>query len=127
MKGNERLLRILAAAAAVIIVIYFAAEMYSLTSRAYTSETIYEQTVLETVDAKMYVIRDETLLSTTSSGVTVPLLGFGDLMANGVKEAVGKDGALGIITGGLTAGAAGIALVIILGVIAALICKPKDK
>ena len=73
LKGNDRLLKILAAAAAVIIVIYFAAEMYSLTARSYTTETIYEQTVLETVDAKMYVIRDESLLTTTSSGVTVPL------------------------------------------------------
>ncbi|MBQ3045755.1 MAG: hypothetical protein IJD49_07390 [Clostridia bacterium] len=83
MKGNERLLKILAAAAAVIIVIYFAAEMYSLTSRTYTSETIYEQTVLETIDAKMYVIRDETLLSTTSSGVTVPLAENGERVSKG--------------------------------------------
>ena len=73
MKGNDRLLKILAAASAVIIVIYFAAEMYSLTSRTYSTETVYEQTVLETVDAKMYVIRDETLLTTASSGITVPL------------------------------------------------------
>lgn len=83
MKGNERLLKILAAAAAVIIVIYFSAEMYSLTSKTYTSETIYEQTVLETVDAKMYVIRDETLLSTTSSGVTVPLAENGERVSKG--------------------------------------------
>ncbi len=69
----------------------------------------------------------EPLKKFAGSGVTVPLLGFGDLMAQGVKEAIGKDGALGILTGGLTAGAAGIALVIVLGVIAALICKPKDK
>lgn len=61
------------------------------------------------------------------SGVTIPLLGFGDLLASGVKEAITKDGAIGILTGGLSAGAAGIALVIVLGVIAALICKPKDK
>ncbi len=61
------------------------------------------------------------------SGVTVPLLGFGDLMAQGVKEAIEKDGALGILTGGLTAGSAGIALVIVLGVIAALLCRPKEK
>lgn len=69
----------------------------------------------------------EPLRKFAGSGVTVPLLGFGGLMAEGVKEAVTKDGALGIITGGLTAGSAGIAFVIILGVIAALICKPKDK
>lgn len=61
------------------------------------------------------------------SGVTVPLLGFGDLMAQGVKDAIAKDGALGILTGGLTAGSAGIAFVIVLGVAAALITKPKEK
>lgn len=83
MKGNDRLLKILAAAAAVIIVIYFAAEMYSLTSRTYTTETVYEQTVLETVDAKMYVIRDETLLTTVSSGVTVPLAENGERVSKG--------------------------------------------
>lgn len=69
----------------------------------------------------------EPLKKFAGSGVTVPLLGFGDLMANGVKEAIGKEGALGILTGGLTAGAAGIALVIILGVIAGMLCKPKEK
>lgn len=83
MKGNNRLLKILAAAAAVIIVIYFAAEMYSLTSRTYTTETIYEQTVLETIDAKMYVIRDETLLNTQCSGVTVPLAQNGERVSKG--------------------------------------------
>lgn len=69
----------------------------------------------------------EPLKKFAGSGVTVPLLGFGNLMAQGVKEAIGKDGALGILTGGLTAGAAGIAVVIILGVIAGLLCKPKEK
>lgn len=69
----------------------------------------------------------EPLKKFAGSGVTVPLLGFGDLLMQGVKEAIEKDGALGILTGGLTAGAAGIALVMVLGVIASLICKPKDK
>lgn len=69
----------------------------------------------------------EPLKNFAGSGVTIPLLGFGDLLASGVKEAITKDGAIGILTGGLSAGAAGIALVIVLGVIAALICKPKDK
>ncbi len=83
MKGNDKLLKILAAAAAVFIVIYFAAEMYSLTSRTYSTETIYEQTVLETIDAKMYVIRDETLLTVNSSGVTVPLAENGERVSKG--------------------------------------------
>jgi len=69
----------------------------------------------------------EPLKKFAGSGVAVPLLGFGELMAQGVKEAIGRDGALGILTGGLTAGAAGIALVIVLGIIAGMICKPKEK
>lgn len=69
----------------------------------------------------------EPLKKFAGSGVCVPLLGFGDLMAQGVKEAVAKDGALGIITGGLTASAAGITLTVLLGVIAGLISKPKEK
>ncbi len=73
MKGNDRLLKVLAAVAAVIIVLFFAAEMYTLASKTYTTQTAYEQTVLDTVDAKMYVIRDETVLNTASTGVIVPL------------------------------------------------------
>lgn len=69
----------------------------------------------------------EPLKEFAASGVTVPLLGFGDLLAQGVKEAVKNDGALGILTGGLTAGAAGIALVMVLGVVASFICNPKEK
>lgn len=83
MKSKDRLLKVLAAAAAVIIVVYFAAEMYSLTSRTYTTQTTYEQTVLETVDAKMYIIRDETILTTASGGVTVPLAKNGERVSKG--------------------------------------------
>lgn len=61
------------------------------------------------------------------SGISVPLLGFGDLMANGVKDAIAKEGALGILTGGLAAGAAGIAAVIVISVIAGLLFRPKGK
>lgn len=69
----------------------------------------------------------EPLKKFAGSGVTVPLIGFGSLMAQGVKDAVTKDGAAGILTGGLSSGAAGIAAVIVLGIIGALIFKPKDK
>ena len=73
MKGKDRLLKVLAAAAAVIVVLYFAAEIYSLANKAYNTQTAYEQTVLETMDAEMFVIRDETILNTASTGVIVPL------------------------------------------------------
>ena len=69
----------------------------------------------------------ETLKKFAGSGISVPLVGFGDLLAQGVREAIDKDGAIGMLTGGFTAASAGIAAVIVLGVIAALICKPKEK
>lgn len=61
------------------------------------------------------------------AGATVPLTGFGYLLANGVKEAVSKDGWLGVLTGGLTATAAGIAAAIFFGFIISLIFRPGDK
>ena len=83
MKNKDRLLKVLAVLAAVVIVIYFAAEMYGVANKAFTTQTVYEQTVLETVDAKMYIIRDETPLSTTATGVTVPLADNGERVSKG--------------------------------------------
>lgn len=73
MKSKDRLLKVLAAAAAVIVVLFFAAEIYSLANKAYDTQTAYEQTVLDTMDAEMYIIRDETILNKASTGVIVPL------------------------------------------------------
>ena len=61
------------------------------------------------------------------AGATVPLTGFGYNLAKGVAKAVGQKGALGIITGGLTAAAGGIAAAVFFGLLAALIFKPGDK
>lgn len=61
------------------------------------------------------------------AGATVPLLGFGHSLFQGVKKAVGEDGFLGIFTGGLSATAGGIAAVILFALIAALVSKPKIK
>ena len=61
------------------------------------------------------------------AGATVPLTGFGNTLAKGVKEAVDKDGFLGIFTGGLTASAGGIATAVFAGLLASLIFKAKDK
>ena len=61
------------------------------------------------------------------SGATVPLSGFGNLLAKGVREAVDKDGFLGIFTGGMSSAAAGITAALVFGLIAALLFKPKDK
>ena len=61
------------------------------------------------------------------AGASVPLTGFGNVLAKGVREAIGEKGLLGAFTGGFTAGAAGIAAAVFFGLLAALIFKPKDK
>ena len=61
------------------------------------------------------------------AGATVPLTGFGYNLAKGVKEAVEKDGFLGIFTGGLKASAGGITAAILAGLLSSLIFKAKDK
>ena len=67
------------------------------------------------------------LVDFAGAGATVPLTGFGYAIANGVKKAVDEQGALGILTGGLTATAAGITVAIILGIAVAVIFKPRIK
>ncbi len=69
----------------------------------------------------------EPLVNFAGAGATVPISGFGYLMANGVKQAVQNDGALGILTGALTASAAGIAFAIVFSYFAALISRSGDK
>ena len=61
------------------------------------------------------------------AGATVPLPGFGNTLAKGVREAVDKSGFMGIFTGGLTACASGICAAIFFGLIVALCFKAKDK
>ena len=61
------------------------------------------------------------------AGATVPLTGFGNTLAKGVREAVDKDGFLGIFTGGLKAAAGGITTAITAGLVASLLFRPKDK
>lgn len=61
------------------------------------------------------------------AGATVPLTGFGNLLAKGVKEAVDEKGFLGIFTGGLKATAGGITVAIAAGLLASLLFRAKDK
>ena len=61
------------------------------------------------------------------AGEGVPLLGFGNTLWKGVKEAIGKDGILGIFKGGLTASSAGICGALVFGYLASLVFKPKMK
>lgn len=61
------------------------------------------------------------------SGATVPLTGFGFNLAKGVKEAIGDQGAIGILSGGFKSSAAGLGAAVVFGLISALIFKPKQK
>ena len=61
------------------------------------------------------------------AGATVPLTGFGNTLAKGVKEAVDEIGFIGIFTGGLKASAGGITAAILFGLFVSLIFKTKDK
>lgn len=67
------------------------------------------------------------LVDFAGAGATVPLTGFGNTLAKGVKEAVREDGFLGIFTGGLKASAGGITAAILAGLLASLLFKAKDK
>ena len=62
-----------------------------------------------------------------SAGASVPLLGFGNVLWKGVKEAVDADGFLGIFKGGFQASAVGISAALVFGYLASLIFQPKMK
>ena len=61
------------------------------------------------------------------AGATVPLTGFGYLLAKGVAQAVVEKGALGILTGGITAAAGGITAAVLFGLLGALLFKSRPK
>ena len=67
------------------------------------------------------------LVDFAGGGASVPLTGFGHLLAEGVRKAVDEKGFLGVFTGGMTSAAGGITAALIFGLIVALIFKPKDK
>lgn len=61
------------------------------------------------------------------AGASVPLLGFGNVLMKGIKEAVDKQGFLGLFAGGFKAGAVGTSAALIFGYLASLIFNPKMK
>ena len=61
------------------------------------------------------------------AGATVPLTGFGHLLAEGIRKAVAEDGILGIFTGGLTAASGGVTAALLFGLAASFIFKQKDR
>ena len=69
----------------------------------------------------------QPLAEWAGAGAAVPLTGFGNTLAKGVKRAVTEKGLLGAFTGGFTASAAGICAAVFFGIIIALLFKPKEK
>lgn len=61
------------------------------------------------------------------AGATVPLTGFGNLLAKGVKKAVEESGLLGVFTGGFTAAAGGVCAAVFFGYLVSILFKPGDK
>ena len=69
----------------------------------------------------------DKLVAFAGSGARVPLSGFGNLLATGTKQAVLEHGALGALTGPLSAGAAGIMAAVMAGRVVSFMTKPKPK
>lgn len=69
----------------------------------------------------------QPLAEFAGAGATVPLLGFGHLLATGVEKAVAEKGLLGCLTGGMSAAAGGITASLVCGVVFALLAKSRDQ
>lgn len=69
----------------------------------------------------------EPFLEFAGAGASVPLLGFGNVLWKGVKEAIDENGAIGLFMGGFKASAVGISAALIFGYIASLLCDSKMK
>ena len=69
----------------------------------------------------------QPLVDFAGAGASVPLLGFGNTLARGVREAIEESGFLGSFTGGLKATAGGITVAVVAGLLVSLIFKQKDK
>lgn len=69
----------------------------------------------------------QPFLEFAGAGASVPLMGFGHLLFQGVKEAADQNGILGLFTGGLAATAGGICAALLFGYLASLVFQPKMK
>ena len=69
----------------------------------------------------------QPLIDFAGAGASIPLTGFGNTLAKGMREAVAARGALGIFTGGFTAASAGVCAAIVFGFLAALLFRSKNK
>ena len=69
----------------------------------------------------------EPFANWAGAGATVPLIGFGNTLFKGIKEAVDMEGFIGLFKGGFSASAVGISAALIFGYISSIIFKPKLK
>lgn len=69
----------------------------------------------------------DKLVDFAGAGASVPLMGFGNLLAKGAKESVEKDGFIGIFTGGLSKTAGGITAALISGLLVSVLFRPRTK
>lgn len=69
----------------------------------------------------------QPIIDLAGGGATVPLTGFGSLLAKGVRKAVDMNGFIGIFMGGFTSAAVGISAAIFFGLIAAIVFKSGTK
>ena len=69
----------------------------------------------------------QPLVEWAGAGATVPLTGFGNTLAKGVREAIDTDGWIGILTGGMKAAAGGLTAAVVFGWLASVSFTPKDK
>ena len=69
----------------------------------------------------------QPLIDWGGAGASIPLTGFGNTLAKGVREAIDEKGALGIFLGGLKAAAGGISAAVFFALLAAVIFRPRDK
>jgi stage V sporulation protein AE len=69
----------------------------------------------------------QKLIDFAGAGASVPITGFGNLLAKGVKQEIDSSGAIGILTGGFKACAAGVSAAIISAFCMALVFEPKEK
>ena len=69
----------------------------------------------------------DRLVEFAGAGAAVPLPGFGNILARGVKRAVDERGLIGVITGGATAMAGGLTVAVIFGYLGALVSTPRAR
>ena len=67
------------------------------------------------------------LVDLAGAGATVPLSGFGNLLAQGIRKDVDAHGLLGVLTGGLTSAAGGISAALLFGLLAAVIFRTPER